>query len=264
MTDIEVVGGPEDSDFTTAELGTFAPKATASDAGATSPENATAATAPLTSETPAWKWAEGVAGSGDKPDYLLDKYTSVAEQARALPEALKRFGAFTGAPKEGYDLSKLPEGMSAESPLLQGFTDTFKELNLDQQGFEKMAGKFAELHNSITAKTQDEIIAEVGSRDVVDRVNNWVKTLPAEVQDTVRDWQLSGADIKALDAIRAARAPSSLPSTSSYESRHSYETVKAVEAEKNQNFKRYTEDEAYRSEIQRRWTDADNRAQTLR
>lgn len=261
MTDIEVVGGPEDSNFTAAELGSFAPK---EDTAIAADGTATAVTEPLTSASPSWMWAEGVAGTGDKPDFLLDKYTSVAEQARALPEALKRFGAFKGAPKDGYDMSKLPEGMSPDSPLLKGFQETFKEMNLDQAGFEKMAGKFAELHQSLVAKSQEEIIKEVGSKEVVERVDNWIKSLPADIQETVKEWQLSGADIKALDAIRSGRSASALPTPAQYESRHSYETVKAVEAEKNKNWERYKNDEAYRSEIERRWGEADSRARALR
>lgn len=259
MSEIEIIGGPEDSSFSKAELGTFAPKE--GDNGA--PPAPTQAGEQLTSASPAWMWAEGVQGKGEKPEYLMDKYTSVAEQARALPEALKRFGAFKGAPKDGYDMSKLPEGMSAESPVLKAFLEPFKEMNLDQAGFEKLAGTFASLHQEMGSKSQQEILQEVGSQEVIDRVNNWVKSLPAEIQDTVKEWQLSGADFKALDAIRSGRAPSALPSPAQYESRHSYETKKGVEAEKNANFKRYQEDEAYRSEIERRWSEADARAKAM-
>jgi hypothetical protein len=208
-------------------------------------------------------WADGIKGEGDKPEYLLEKYKSVAEQARALPEALKRFGAFKGAP-EAYSFDNLPEGIDKASPILQGFTDTFKEMNLDQQGFEKMASKFAEIGNSMAAKSQEEIVREAGSKEVVDRVANWAKNFSPEVQESIKEWSLSGKDIKALDMIRAGRANSVAPTANQFESRHSYETVKAIEAEKNKNWKQYQNDEAYRSEIARRWEEADNREQSMR
>jgi hypothetical protein len=266
--DIEVVGGPETSNFSKSELGAFAPKEEAASAVTTTTEVKTTPTevateATLTSESPAWMWADGIKGEGDKPEYLLEKYKSVAEQARALPEALKRFGAFKGAP-EAYSFDNLPEGIDKASPILQGFTDTFKEMNLDQQGFEKMASKFAEIGNSMAAKSQEEIVREAGSKEVVDRVANWAKNFSPEVQESIKEWSLSGKDIKALDMIRAGRANSVAPTANQFESRHSYETVKAIEAEKNKNWKQYQNDEAYRSEIARRWEEADNREQSMR
>lgn len=254
--DIEVVGGPEDSNFTEAELGALAPKKSVPHE--TSEPAATPVTENKTSETPAWKWAEDLPGSGNKPDCLLDKYTSVAEQARALPEALKRFGSFKGAPKDGYDMNNLPQGIDKDSPLLKGFTETFKEMNLDQDGFNKMAQRFAEIANS-AVPTEEQIISEIGSKEVYERVSNWTKNFSPEVQETIKGWALSANDIKALDAIRAGRTPSSAPTSTQAESRFVYETPKAVEAEKNANWKRYQEDEAYRSEITRRWDEALNR-----
>ena len=42
--------------------------------------------------------ADGVKGTGDIPEwYKADKYKSVAEQAKAYPELLSKFGGFTGA-----------------------------------------------------------------------------------------------------------------------------------------------------------------------
>ena len=56
--------------------------------------------------------SDGIKGSGDTPDwYKGDKYKSVAEQAKAYTELEKKFGGFTGAPKDGYSG---PEGIEGD------------------------------------------------------------------------------------------------------------------------------------------------------
>ena len=46
--------------------------------------------------------SEGIKGAGDMPEwYNPSKYKSVSEQAKAYTELEKKFGGFTGAPKDG-------------------------------------------------------------------------------------------------------------------------------------------------------------------
>ena len=54
--------------------------------------------------------SEGIKGVGDLPEwYKADKYKSIAEQAKAYTELEKKFGGFTGAPKDGYSLAEATE-----------------------------------------------------------------------------------------------------------------------------------------------------------
>ena len=48
--------------------------------------------------------------------YKADKYKSVAEQAKAYTELEKKFGGFTGAPKDGYSVV---EGVEQDDALWQ-------------------------------------------------------------------------------------------------------------------------------------------------
>jgi len=50
-----------------------------------------------------WFYTDGVKGNGDKPEWLADKYKSVADKANGYSEIQKKFSNFTGAP-EKYDL----------------------------------------------------------------------------------------------------------------------------------------------------------------
>ena len=209
--------------------------------------------------TPNWKWADEILGKGPRPEFLKEKYVSVEDQAKAYLELEKRMGEFKGAPKEGYKFDNLPEGLSAEDPLIQGFTDTFKEMNLSQEGFERVIGKFVELASVDNPATSNEnLMQQLGAdgKAVMERVDNWMSNFSEQDQKTIRSWGMSAEDIRALDAIRAGRSPSRAPTTHEAESRHVYETSKAVEADRAANWRRYTQDDAYREEITRRWTDA--------
>ena len=62
-----------------------------------------------------WYLAEGVAGNGEPPEWFrADKYKTLDEQAKAYVELEKRFGAFTGAPKDGVYKINMPEGFVGE------------------------------------------------------------------------------------------------------------------------------------------------------
>lgn len=128
-----------------------APAAPASDTSLL-PAQPAAPAAPAAPATPAdpnspnaWVLAEGVLGQGERPAWFkADKYKSVADQAAAYTELEKRFGAFTGAPKEGkYDYA-LPEGvgvqLDTEHPLVGTFTKWAAENQLSQKGFTELLG----------------------------------------------------------------------------------------------------------------------------
>jgi hypothetical protein len=71
--------------------------------------------------------SDGIKGTGDTPEwYKGDKYKSVAEQAKAYTELEKKFGGFTGAPKDGY---QGPEGIEADDALLQELTEFASSAN---------------------------------------------------------------------------------------------------------------------------------------
>ena len=51
--------------------------------------------------------SDGIKGTGETPEwYKGDKYKSVAEQAKAYTELEKKFGGFTGAPKDVCQLTE--------------------------------------------------------------------------------------------------------------------------------------------------------------
>lgn len=97
-----------------------------------------------------WFYANGVKGTGPAPEwYKADKYKTIEDQARAYPELEKRFGAFTGAPKDGYKF-ELPKDagftmeMDAEHPVFGAFNELAKTMNLSQEGYNQVLRLFGE------------------------------------------------------------------------------------------------------------------------
>jgi len=70
----------------------------------------------------------------ERPEWLLDKYQTETDQAKAYPELYKKFGGFTGAPKEGYTP---PEGLEADDPLFTAFSEYGKEFGMSQEALNK-------------------------------------------------------------------------------------------------------------------------------
>lgn len=82
----------------------------------------------------------------EKPAYVLEKFPTSEDQAKAYPEAEKKMGelrqqlgAFTGAPSGEYDFSDI-EGIEFDNsdPLYLEATKSFKELNISQEAATKL------------------------------------------------------------------------------------------------------------------------------
>ena len=78
---------------------------------------------------------EGIKGTGDAPEwYMSEKYKSVADQAKAYTELSKKFGGFTGSPKNGY---AIPEGVDDEDELMQALKGFAEKTNMNQSSFDE-------------------------------------------------------------------------------------------------------------------------------
>lgn len=111
-----------------------------------------------------WFYADGVPGTGEKPEFFNDKtFKNLSEQAKSYGELRKKLGE---APDQ-YNLN-VPEKykdmeISEEDPLLSEFAGIAKEMNMSQDKFDKVVGLF--LSNSaesseLMAKQAEEAAAE--------------------------------------------------------------------------------------------------------
>lgn len=198
-----------------------------------------------------------VAEMSNRPDYLQEKFKTAEEQARAYNDLSKKFGEFKGAP-EAYDLTKLPEHLNRESPLITKMAERFKAMNLSQEGFESVVKDFVAIQEEFSEVKPQQILQELGPTggEIINRVGNWIKNFSPEEQETFKSWSMSGKDIQLLDKLRASTPLSRAPTQADFMSSSGFETLKAVEAEKAQNWERYRNDSAYASELSRRYQDA--------
>lgn len=198
-----------------------------------------------------------VAEQSNRPDYLQEKFKTTEEQAKAYNDLSKKFGEFKGAP-EAYDLTKLPEHLNKESPLITKMAERFKAMNLSQEGFEAIVKDFVSVQDEFMEIKPEQIMQDLGptGKEVIGRVGNWIKNFSPEEQETLKSWSMSAKDIQLLDKLRASTPLSRAPTNADIMSSTGFETLKAVEAEKAQNWDRYRNDAAYASEISRRYQDA--------
>ena len=155
---------------------------------------------------------KGEQETADRPEFLLEKYKTVEDQAKAYPELQKQFGSFTGAPDE-YTLGLSEEvkekgvELQEDHPLLGQAQEFAKELGMNQQGFTKMLDLLAtyELHQATSA--QEAAAEEIKSLgDNADRrinnLNMWAsRNLPEDLVDGFKDMAISADAVKALEQI---------------------------------------------------------------
>lgn len=131
---------------------------------------------------PVWMLYDGIKGQGEMPAwYLADKYKTVAEQAKAYPELQKRFGAFTGAPKEGkYEAPPMPEGVEGQfltdHPVFESFTKWAIENQVSQKGYNDVLGMLA-VYEASQAPNFEVAKKEIGDEadKRIETVSLWAK-----------------------------------------------------------------------------------------
>jgi hypothetical protein len=116
---------------------------------------------------PEWFYADGTPGKGEMPLWFkADKYATVEKQAEAYDHLEKRFGAFTGAPKDGKYEVKLPEGVGVElvndHPLLTDFQKWAAEHQLNQGGYNELIGMLAQ-YEAAQIPDMNEIKGQLGA-----------------------------------------------------------------------------------------------------
>ena len=155
---------------------------------------------------------EGIKGSGDTPEwYKADKYKSVADQAKAYTDLEKKFGGFTGAPKEGY---AMPEGVDQGDELMEALQGFAEKTNMNQ-------GSFNEAWDLLLAQSDavEEVSAEAEIARLGDNAEGRIKTveqfmknnLDSETYERLRFSVNSAESVELVEALIGATAPAKLP-----------------------------------------------------
>lgn len=220
-------------------------------------------------EAAKWYLSDGVAGQGEAPDWFkADKYKSVDEQAKAYLELEKRFGSFTGAPKDGVYKINPPEGIQVEfdteHELFQGLNKWAKESNLSQAGYDQVIGMLAQYEASM-APDMGEIKKQVGENaDArISSVNQWAKSNLTEDQYKAfrsAQTQSNAADVfKAFEAVIAKTRQVPMPKPGedvTAATNTGLESIRALHRKKNEKGELlYDVDSQHRAKVEKMYQD---------
>jgi hypothetical protein len=213
-----------------------------------------------------WHYADGVAGQGDKPEwYKADKYANITEQAKAYSELEGRFGGFTGAP-EAFEINlsdQLKEGgieITNEDPIMSEAMNFAKEINMNQESFDKMVELYGMAKMSEASALEDykanELQALGNNAEMrLDNLNAWANAnLPENMIEGFQNMANSADSVKALEKLVAMtrQAPVN-PDDNPAPGGVTEEEVKKMQFETDQyGNRRINTDPAFRKEFEKK------------
>jgi hypothetical protein len=159
-----------------------------------------------------WFLREGILGSGDRPNWLLEKYGyNVENQAKAYVDAGKkigelnqRLGAFSGAPDK-YDFSSVEDDnfkFDTQDKLFNEFVTECQNNNVSQDFALKIAGFAKQMQNEsgVDLNQEKKDYGHTFANDVT-HISNWIKNNVQNIDDAT---ELTNSINKA-GAIRALK-----------------------------------------------------------
>lgn len=199
-----------------------------------------------------WFWAEGVPGQGPRPDFLPEKFSSVADAAKARGQLEKKLGAFTGAPEE-YDFEEL--GLDKEQHTLKELSALGKELNMSQDGFEKLVTKLMgaqDAESEVDMEAEVSKLGEEGERLMLQYKNFSDNHLMAEEKEQVKSWIKSAEDLKVFTAMVKGIYGKRLPTDNTMYMGNHGDSEAQVRSDIAKNLDRYRNDKVFQKDIRNR------------
>jgi len=156
--------------------------------------------------------SDNIKGVGDMPEwYKADKYKSVAEQARAYTELEKKFGGFTGAPKDGYELY---DGVESDDALWAELVEFGNNTNMNQSALHQAWELLTAQEEAIEQVSMEEEISKLGpnAAERITTVEQLMRNnLAPELYEKHRDVVTSAAMIEFIEDFSKSMRPAQLP-----------------------------------------------------
>ncbi len=156
--------------------------------------------------------SEGIKGVGDQPEwYKADKYKSIAEQAKAYTELEKKFGGFTGAPKDGYQPY---EGVEADDALWGELVEFGTKQNMSQAAMNEAWELLTAQEQAIEEVSIETEMAKLGDNAVerIKVVEQYMKNnLDGDTYEELRYAVNSAESVQLIEALIKSTAPAKLP-----------------------------------------------------
>jgi len=196
---------------------------------------------------PSWWWDKSNPGTGDRPDWLPEKYKSAEDTAKAFKELEKRLGS---AP-EKYDWSKGKSWVDEQYEPFQKMAEFAKSNHVPQSVMDSMlesVGTYLDEFNTDYAAEKQALGENAETR--LNTVDNWAKANFSEETYTslIANLRTAG-DVKAIEEMRSKMVDGMTTIPTGNETAPTVMTVKEIQTEMLKNYDRYKTDEGYRAEI---------------
>ena len=156
--------------------------------------------------------SDNVKGVGEMPEwYKADKYKSVAEQAKAYTELEKKFGGFTGAPKDGYALY---DGVESDDALWGELVEFGNSTNMSQSALNQAWELLTAQEQAIEEVSVEAEMAKLGDNAVerIKVVEQYMKNnLDSDTYEELRYAVNSAESVQLIEALIKSTAPAKLP-----------------------------------------------------
>jgi hypothetical protein len=216
---------------------------------ATTPEDS--GTTPTEGANTGWFWDANTPGQGERPEFLPEKYKSVADVAKAYKELESRLGT---APKE-YDFSKGESWMEPDYEPFHEMAEFARSKHVPQDVMDKMlesVGLYLDEFRTDLNEEKSKLGEKATERLQV--LNNWAKSNLSEKSFAALTAGMRTADqIEALEEIRnkmlnnTTMVPGGNTSVAT-----GGMTLEEYRSELNANFAKYKTDPAYRKDMEKK------------
>ena len=162
-----------------------------------------------------WFYGENVPGSGDKPEWLMEKYKTVEAQAKGYKELSSKLGAFTGAPDEykpvelSKELQEIGVNIKTDDPVYEKALEYAKSMNMSQEGLNTMMNLYGEViaaENAAIEQLKQEQLKALGQNAQIrlENLNKWAnRNLDPEMFESFQGLATSADAVKTLERLVA-------------------------------------------------------------
>lgn len=202
-------------------------------------------------EEPSWWWDEKTPGTGERPDFLPEKFKTVSDMAKAQKELENKLGR---APDK-YDFSKGESWIDEEYEPFQKMAEMAKQNHIPQYVMDTMlesVGSYLDEFKPNLEEEKAKLGENAGERLTV--LNNWAKSNLSEKSFEALSGAMQSAEaVEAMEELRSKMIgnESSIPGPNDGIAAAGL-TLEEYRSELNDNYSKYKSDPTYRKKMEQK------------
>lgn len=204
--------------------------------------------------TPSWWISEGVPGSGERPEWLPEKFNSMSDVVKSYNELEKKQAQSQSvkAPEE-YSFGDHEKAFDAQHDAMKKMVEKAREKNIPQEHFDIFLESMNEYAQSFV-QTPEEVLAELGDKgqERIDKLNNWAEAnFSKETFEILTESMYSADAIKAIEEIRSKMLSNepNVPNGNETGATEEKYNLKELQNEIEANLDKFKTDPEYRKEM---------------